>query len=114
MSAYKYAVEIPYQEVYADEALKLWRNEDALVVDVRQPEQYQRERIKGSLLIPVLHLKARVAELPRDKKLLFICEDGSKSMLACELLTDAGFSSQNLFNILEGFQACKRAGFPLE
>lgn len=103
-----------YQEITAAEAKKIAEQDDALIVDVRQPEQYDKEHIKDSILIPLGKLKERMGELPADKKLLFLCEWGPKGVLACETLLSEGFSAEKLYVIEDGLYGCKKAGFPIE
>ena len=56
---------------------------NAVVIDVRQPDEWASGRIKGSMHIPVDDIMARIDELPGDKDLLFICAQGLRSGLAC-------------------------------
>ena len=46
---------------------------EAVAVDVRVKGEYNQGHIKGSLSIPRTELPARLAELPKDKLLVFYC-----------------------------------------
>lgn len=59
----------PAQELTADQARAFMaeRTEGSYaLVDVRQPREYERERIPGSKLIPLPELSTRLDELERD------------------------------------------------
>lgn len=46
---------------------------EAVAVDVRGKEDYDRDHIKGALLMPRGELSARASELPKDKLIVFYC-----------------------------------------
>ena len=48
---------------------------------------------------------ARIDELPKDRKLLFICAAGVRSGLACEMAAAMGLEADVLFNIEDGTPA---------
>ena len=104
----------PYVEISAAEAKKIAAKDDVLIVDVRQPEQFEKEHIKDSVLIPLSQVKERMSELPQDKKLFFICEWGPKAVLACETLLSEGFREGDLYVVEDGLYGCKKAGFKME
>ncbi|MBI4298136.1 MAG: rhodanese-like domain-containing protein [Chloroflexi bacterium] len=92
----------PYTRISVEEAKKMLEEGDAVVVDVRQPNEYTAGHVKGALFIPVDSVLGRFDELPKDKKLLFICAVGVRSGLACEMAAAMGISSEQLFNIEDG------------
>ncbi|MDU0290997.1 adenylyltransferase/sulfurtransferase MoeZ [Saccharothrix longispora] len=68
--------------------------EDFLLVDVREPHEYEIVRIPGSVLIPkdrILSGEA-FAELPQDKQVVLHCKSGARSAEALAALHRAGFS----------------------
>ena len=67
-----------------------------MLVDLREPHQYNRERIWGSINIPYEELEQRLDELPKDYTLVFYCDRGAKSMLACRDLSRMGFHCVDL------------------
>ena len=73
-----------------------------LIVDVRRDDEWITGHVEGAIHIPLDDLPARFAELPDDKKLLFICAAGIRSGLACEIASSLGYSTDNLFNIDDG------------
>jgi rhodanese-related sulfurtransferase/rubrerythrin len=64
---------------------------DFLLLDVRQPEEYEAGHIPGAMLIPLGELEAREKELERDKKIITYCRSGHRSMAAAIALCGLGF-----------------------
>ena len=79
-------------------------NGDAVViVDVREPFEYEIARIENSKLIPLGELPERLDELDRAKEIVALCHTGTRSALAVDLLQEAGFT--NTFNLAGGIEA---------
>ena len=74
-------------------AQMLDRGDDLLLVDVREPAEYEIVRIPGGVLIPKADLPARLSELPQDKPVVLYCKTGVRSAEALAVLKGAGFSS---------------------
>jgi len=51
----------------------LLKNNEAVVIDVRNLESYDEEHIVGSRLIPEMEIVARANELPKDKLIVTYC-----------------------------------------
>ena len=62
-----------------------------VLVDVRQPEEYEAGHIPGARLVPLGELEARHGELEKDKKIVTYCRSGHRSMGAAILLCGLGF-----------------------
>lgn len=84
----------------------------ACLLDVREPQEYAAGHVPGSTLIPLGQLANRIAELPRDRPILVICQSGSRSGLATQLLQRQGFG--DVSNIQGGIMAWQRGGGPLQ
>jgi len=69
------------------------RGEDFVLIDVREPAEYDIVRIPGSVLIPKGELPGRLAELPQDKPIVLHCKTGGRSADALAVLHGAGFTS---------------------
>jgi rhodanese-related sulfurtransferase len=88
--------------------LARWR-EDAtreapVVVDVREPWEFDLCRIEGSLLVPLRELPRRASELPRDRPLVMVCHTGRRSQNAAMFLAQSGFTDvRNLRGGVEGW-----------
>jgi adenylyltransferase/sulfurtransferase len=69
---------------------------DHLLVDVREPQEYETCRIEGALLLPLGQLAARMSELPKDKELIVHCHHGGRSAQAVNYLVNQGYKASNL------------------
>lgn len=76
-------------------ALRDQRKEHVLL-DVREPEEFEIAKIEGSVLIPLNQLPSRLGELPKDKSIVVHCHHGGRSAQATAFLNQNGFSAQNL------------------
>jgi rhodanese-related sulfurtransferase len=85
-----YPLEIEPSEVEA----MMQRGEDFLLVDVRQPGEYETASIRGAVLIPLGELPNRLAELEpyRDRRIVIHCHHGVRSMRAVMGLRQQGFA----------------------
>lgn len=63
-----------------------------LVVDVREPHEFEIVHLEESCLIPLRELPARLAELDAHREIVVLCHHGARSLQAVELLRGAGFS----------------------
>lgn len=77
------------------------------IVDVRQPEEFAARHIAGAILAPHTDIETYLADIPRDKDLYVCCEQGVRSMYACEYLEAAGFT--RLFNVVPGMSGWRGA-----
>jgi phage shock protein E len=94
-----------YSEISPTEAVSLLnKDSDALVLDVRSPVEFKGPmgHIKGSKLIPVEYLWARVDELSdfKNKNVFIICQSDHKGRIACITLARSGFA--NVYNVISG------------
>lgn len=67
--------------------------EDFILVDVREPHEYQIAKISAARLIPLGQLPMRFSELPKDAKIVCHCKSGMRSAKAVDLLKQNGYSS---------------------
>jgi adenylyltransferase/sulfurtransferase len=72
---------------------KLDAGETPLILDVREPNEYQINRISGSTLIPLGELPRRYQELPRDREIVAQCKMGGRSAKAMDFLKTVGFTN---------------------
>jgi len=82
----------------------------ALIVDVREPNEYTQLRARGAVLLPLGRLNGRARDLPRDRELLLMCRTGGRSQNATQFLQAQGFS--NVTNVSGGIVAWHAAGLP--
>ena len=74
---------------------KIDAGEDIIIVDVREPAEYEIVSIPGSVLIPKGDILsgAALARLPQDKQIVLHCKSGVRSAEALAALKDAGFAN---------------------
>ena len=62
-----------------------------MLIDVREPWEFEYCRIDGSVLIPLSELAARIDEVPGDRPLVVVCHHGNRSWHAAAMLKQGGF-----------------------
>ncbi|MBX8464872.1 rhodanese-like domain-containing protein [Deinococcus sp. RIT780] len=82
----------------------------ALLVDVREPNEFEEVHAEGATLIPLSEFEARFSELPKDRELVMICRSGARSARAGEYLKAQGYSQ--VVNVAGGTLAWVEAGLP--
>ena len=70
--------------------------DSAMVLDVRDPDEFEEGHIQGAVNLPLNELRTRHAELPRDRELWLYCRVGLRGYYAARLLTQLGFQVKNL------------------
>ena len=74
-----------------------------VLVDVREPWEFERCRIEGSLPLPLGQIPARHAELPQDRDLVLVCHHGGRSQQAAMWL--GGNGHRSVHNLRGGVEA---------
>ncbi len=102
------------REVGVAEAVQLINRKDAVIVDVREPNEFKTGHIPHARNIPVDQIKERVKELEKlkTKPLLLVCQTGSRSAQACGGLLKDGFAQAVALS--GGMAAWQQAGMPVE
>jgi rhodanese-related sulfurtransferase len=83
---------------------------EALLIDVREPDEHARERIVGARLVPLSRFEPRSLAGERGKTLVFHCNSGNRTAQAAELLR---MNDGQAYQLEGGLQAWKRAGLPV-
>lgn len=93
--------------------LKSWlENNEAVLIDVRESEEYRVGRIFDAPLIPVGVITKGLLPEIGDKKLVLYCRSGKRSAFACEKLLGEGWQG-DVYNLEGGILAWAQAGFEL-
>jgi len=102
------------KEVNPAAALQLINHKSAVVLDVREPGEYDAGHVLNSKLIPLGKLKERIGELEKykDQPVVVVCRSGNRSGTACFILGKQGFGQ--VYNLAGGVQAWQKANLPLE
>ncbi len=67
------------------------KEEQPLLIDVRQPSEYEKGHIPGAVLIPLGQLEFGHPSLDRNKKIVTYCRSGKRSFIAAKMLCQEGF-----------------------
>ena len=105
----------PFTRISVAEAKEKLDSGTAVMVDVRDPNEYVEVHAKGVRLIPVntvISEGKQIRDYAGDKEVLFICKSGQRSALAAEFATAAGLDDLPLFNVEGGTSAWVQAGYP--
>jgi rhodanese-related sulfurtransferase/TusA-related sulfurtransferase len=97
--------ETKHPHIISNEELnrKLAAGEKCKVLDVREPAEFSFHRIPGAISIPMGELEHKLDTLPKDEEYLVVCRTGTRSDLACQLLSERGYSK--VTNVLPGMSA---------
>jgi len=81
-----------------------------LLLDVREPWEFQTCRLADSLLVPMREIPARLGELDPEAETVVVCHHGSRSLRVAMFLEQQGFT--RVFNLAGGVDAWARSVDP--
>jgi rhodanese-related sulfurtransferase len=84
----------------------------AVLLDVREPSEWDAGHVPGAEHIPLGELAARVGELPADAEILVICRSGNRSQQGRDILVAAGL--EQVASVNGGVRGWRDAGLPYE
>jgi rhodanese-related sulfurtransferase len=84
--------------------------EKPVLLDVREPWEFERARIEGAQLVPMREVPARLEEIDQSKPVVAICHHGGRSMQIALYLEKAGYN--NVHNLAGGVDAWSRTVDP--
>ena len=82
-------------------------DDGAVVIDVREPDEYVAGHVPGADLVPLSRLASHVSQLPRGAPVYVICASGNRSLAAADFLGRAGVDA---WSVAGGTSAWARAG----
>ena len=101
------------ERISADE-LAAWladeRREKPVLLDVREPWEFEKARIEGATLMPMRELPSRIGQIDGDKEVVAICHHGGRSMQVAMFLEKQGF--KRVHNLVGGIDAWSRTVDP--
>lgn len=103
-----------FQNVDAIRFKQLIATEDAILVDVRTPDEFSRGHIQGSTAINIADpgFVSKIGLLQKDKTILIYCLTGSRSYAAANYMSRMGF--KKMYNLQQGIMDWSRQGYALE
>lgn len=81
-----------------------------LLLDVREPWEFERARIAGSQLVPMREVPSRLEEIDPEREVVAICHHGGRSAQVALFLERNGFSK--VHNLVGGVDAWSRTVDP--
>jgi rhodanese-related sulfurtransferase len=93
------------------QAAQLAAEEGAVLLDVREFDEWQHIRAPGAVHIPMRQLLMSTDRLPLNGIIACICHIGGRSAVVADALVDAGYDA---VNVSGGMDAWEAAGLPVE
>ena len=96
------------------EATQLMNRRNAVLLDVREPKEFDGGRLPNAIHIPLSQLAGRVSELAKltSRPIIAYCDTGRRSRMAAGTLAKAGFTE--IYTLQGGIAAWKKDGLPVE
>ena len=90
----------PAQELHLDRNCRpaAEAGEDFMLLDVRSPDENQAGAIPGSTLIPLGAVRSRLAEIPRDKRVVAYCKSSLRAWEASRILAGVGYDNVEILD----------------
>ena len=96
---------LEFENMTADE-LRAFRETHSeksyLLIDVRQPPEYEQGHIPGARLMPLPEVESGLFSLPSDWDLIFYCQNGGRSQWAASLAGEGEVSEKAVYNLMNG------------
>jgi len=96
------------------EVTRLINSANAVLLDVRETQEYEGGRLPNAVHVPLSQLESRGSELARSsgRPVVAYCMSGNRSRMAGKALARVGF--KEIYNLRGGYRAWKDAGLPVE
>ncbi|HZS77806.1 MAG TPA: rhodanese-like domain-containing protein [Ktedonobacteraceae bacterium] len=108
--------QFPYETIGTDEA-KQMIDAGTRVIDVRQPEEWNRGHIEGATLVPLNGIYAfgkalQELNIPESEEVIFVCASGQRSAAASEIALLTGL--KKVYNLANGMNGWMMRRYPIE
>ena len=91
-------------EILPDEYASQYRDrDDVVLIDVREPHEWEISCLDEAELIPREELPARLSEFDSTKTYVLLCKSGARSHVSAELMRGAGFKAFNLWGGINAY-----------
>lgn len=100
--------QIPH--VDPQDAVNLVEGEGAVLLDVREQEEWDAGHAPAARHVPMSTISGRAADIPTDALIVCVCRSGGRSAAVTEALLNGGWNAVNLEG---GMQAWHAAGLPV-
>ncbi len=86
---------------------------EAVLVDVREPEELAQARVAGAIHVPMSDFDPKHIPTDTGKKVVFVCAQGARSEQVGRYVVAEGILAE-AYNMAGGLMAWAEAGLPLE
>ena len=89
-----------YQQITPGEAKRIMdSDEEHIILDTREQDEYNQGHIKGAILIPYTEIENKASDMlpDKDKLILVYCRSGRRSKIAAESLSKLGYTNVKEF-----------------
>jgi rhodanese-related sulfurtransferase len=93
------------------QATQLINGRNAVIVDVRTPEEFAKGSLPGARNVPADKLAEKTRDIKKDKPLIVVCASGSRAGRAAAQLRASGFAE--VYVLAGGLAAWREAGLPV-
>jgi molybdopterin/thiamine biosynthesis adenylyltransferase/rhodanese-related sulfurtransferase len=86
---------------------------DAILIDVREPNEWEQERIEEAKLVPPASVAEKIEEVAPDRsqRVLLHCATGNRSARAADILSELGY--EDVASVAGGIKAWRESGLPV-
>ncbi len=88
----------------------LLKQEEILLVDVREEHEYAKAYIEGTILIPLSSFHASKVPPSVGKKIVFYCRSGIRSQTACRVYLESN-TGETVYNLVGGINDWIKEGY---
>ena len=91
---------VMYEQITAEEAKMIMdSDEEHIILDTREQDEYNQGHIKGAILIPYTEIEKKASDMlpDKDKLILVYCRSGRRSKIAAETLSKLGYANVKEF-----------------
>lgn len=81
-----------------EEAIEIYQRGNAVIIDVRLPEEYKKKHIAGAINIPIYEVDNIITEIiDKEEVILLYCKTGKRSRIVKEILGNNGYKNVYTF-----------------
>lgn len=92
--------------ISCEEAKQLVKNQNAQLVDVRTPEEFEATKIQQAVNLPLQQLDSLAAQLDKSRPIVVFCRSGQRSQMAMQMLMSMGYSDVHNMGPYTAWQQC--------
>lgn len=96
------------QTISIEELKTIMQQESVVIVDIREPEEYQREHIDQAQSVPLSHFSADKIDAKGDQSIVFHCQSGNRTKQAVNQLGSTPHAKHYI--LTGGLSAWKQSG----